>query len=80
MRKQSLSALAEIYALTVMGSEFLQEPFDVDQIIRDPLDDKPKVHKKIIPKGLKKYHYGDGFVYAINQKNADRKAKKLGYL
>lgn len=30
-------------------------------------------------KGLKKFFYGDKYVYAINKKNADRKAKNLGY-
>jgi len=30
--------------------------------------------------GLKEFKYGYGKVYAINQKNADKKAKKLGYI
>lgn len=30
-------------------------------------------------KGLNKFFYGNNYVWAINQKNADRKAKKLGY-
>jgi len=29
-------------------------------------------------KGLKKFYYGDQFIWAINKKNADKKAKKLG--
>lgn len=31
-------------------------------------------------KGLKEFHYGENNIWAINQKNADKKAKKLGYL
>lgn len=30
-----------------------------------------------LKKGLKKFEYLNGSVYALNQKNADRKAKKL---
>ena len=31
-------------------------------------------------KGLKQFSYGENSVWAINQKNADKKAKKLNYL
>jgi hypothetical protein len=30
--------------------------------------------------GLKEFFYGENSVWAINQKNADKKAKKLNYL
>lgn len=30
--------------------------------------------------GLKRFEYGSNYVYAINQRNADKKAKKLGYV
>jgi len=36
--------------------------------------------KVITPKGLKSFKYGDNEVFAINKKNADRKAKVLGYV
>jgi hypothetical protein len=36
--------------------------------------------KVITPKGLKSFKYGDKEVFAINKKNADRKAKVLGYV
>ena len=35
--------------------------------------------QKHIRNGLKLFEYQNGHVYALNQKNADRKAKKLGY-
>lgn len=41
---------------------------------------KNKKLKKIIPKGLKEFFYGENSLYALNQKNADRKARKKGYL
>lgn len=31
-------------------------------------------------KGLKKFFFGENYVWAINQKNANKKAKKLNYL
>ena len=31
-------------------------------------------------KGLKKFFYGENFVWALNQKNADRKAKNFGFI
>jgi hypothetical protein len=34
----------------------------------------------IIRSGLKRFDYGENHVYALNQKNADRKARKLGYI
>ena len=36
--------------------------------------------KTIIPKGLKEFFYSENSVYALNQKVADKKAKRKGYL
>jgi len=36
--------------------------------------------KVILPNGVKSFKYGDDEVFAINKKNADRKAKALGYI
>lgn len=36
--------------------------------------------KRFLERGLSKYFYGDSFVWAINRKNADRKAKNLGLI
>tara|TARA_R100000951_G_scaffold54402_1_gene45771 strand:- start:227 stop:451 length:225 start_codon:yes stop_codon:yes gene_type:complete len=41
---------------------------------------KKKPKKKIIHKGLKEFFYGEKVIYALNKKNADRKARKKGYL
>jgi hypothetical protein len=41
---------------------------------------KPKQVKKIIPKGVKKFLYDEIVIYAINKKNADRKAKNKGLI
>lgn len=37
-------------------------------------------HKRPIPKGLKPFEFGGEVVYAINRKNAERKAKKQGLI
>lgn len=31
-------------------------------------------------KGLKKFFYDENYVWALNQKNADRKARNLGFI
>lgn len=31
-------------------------------------------------KGLKQFFYGENYVWALNQKNADRKARNLGFV
>ena len=31
-------------------------------------------------KGLKKFFYGENYVWALNNKNADRKAKNFGFI
>jgi len=38
------------------------------------------VEQKAIENGLKRFDYPNGFVHALNKKNADKKAKKLGYI
>ena len=42
------------------------------------LNKNPK--KKIIPKGMKEFWYGDQVIYSINKKNADKKARKKGLI
>ena len=36
--------------------------------------------KQNLAKGLKKFVYGSNVIWAMNEKNADRKAKNKGYL
>jgi len=40
----------------------------------------PKPIKKIIPKGMKEFFYGTESIHALNQKNADKKARKKGLI
>lgn len=45
---------------------------------------KPKLKgenkPQVVPNGLKEFNYKQGIIYALNQKNADRKAKKLNWI
>lgn len=36
--------------------------------------------EKKLSQGLKKFYYGKSYVFALNQYNADRKAKNLGLI
>lgn len=66
------NALAMMTMLAMANEGFNQET------MKRPLNKKPK--KKIIHKGLKEFFYGENSVWALNKKNADRKARKKGYL
>jgi hypothetical protein len=35
---------------------------------------------RLLKLGHKKFYYGNNYVIALNQKNADKKARKLGYI
>lgn len=49
-----------------------------DLPIRKPI---PKAEKVAKPqKGHKEFFYGENTIWALNQTNADRKAKQLGYI
>ena len=70
--------------MLMMGAMMEAQDYGMSMDMRE---DKPKTKKpikkpikKIIPKGLKEFFYGEKVIYALNQKNADRKARKKGYL
>ena len=69
------SSLAAIFAAIAI-SQPLHSDFD---ILREP---PPKRTKEEINEhhGLKKFYFGDKIIYAINRKNANKKAKKLGLI
>jgi tRNA U38,U39,U40 pseudouridine synthase TruA len=65
--------------MMMMGSLLGQQEYNFnEETVKRPLNKKQI--KKIIPKGVKKFLYGEIVIYAINQKNADRKAKKKGLI
>lgn len=64
------------------GSGFKDQPLDSPYIGRDftPEEEFQRQEDRELSKGLKKFYYGDKYVIALNQKNADRKAKNLGLI
>ena len=68
------NALAMMTMLAMANDRFRQD------IVEEEKQHKNTPKKKIIPKGLKEFFYGQNSLYALNQKNADRKARKKGYL
>ena len=45
-----------------------------------PAQNKERVKRNMSFKGLKQFFYGEEYIWAINKKNADRKAKSAGYI
>lgn len=71
MKKQNMLGM-----LAMMAA--ISNPEDYGTFEQEKKIKKPK--KKIAPKGLKEFFYGENSLYALNQKNADRKARNKGYL
>jgi hypothetical protein len=47
--------------------------------VLSPAQTKERVKREIQFKGLNQFFYGEEYVWALNKKNADRKAKSLGF-
>lgn len=45
-----------------------------------PEKNPKEFENRMLQKGLNKFYYGDNFLFALNQKNADRKARKKGWI
>ena len=61
-----------------------RNPIDVSETKETKEEKKERLLKfeeeKKLKRGLKKFFYGEKFVWAINKKNADRKAKNKGLI
>lgn len=78
MKMKNAYALASIFA-AMSGVSFANEMGFGRQ--NHTVKTQPKKPKQIIiHKGHKAFNYGEKTLYALNQKNADKKAKKLGYI
>ena len=66
--------------MLMMGAMMEHQDYGMSMGMREDKPKTKKPKKKIIPKGLKEFFYGENSLYALNQKNADRKARKKGYL
>ena len=71
-----------MYGLAAVMSDHVYSDA-INELTEDGIKPKkinPKHFKKIIPKGLTQFFYGDNSLYSLNQKNADRKAKNKHWL
>ena len=73
-------------ALAAMEANYMKESYDPPRPETDKekelREGKEKLRKleKSLSKGLKQFHYRENSLFALNQKNADRKAKKKGWI
>jgi len=72
MKQQNALAMMTMLA---MSNDAFRDDMIAEEKVR-----KNKPIKTIIPKGLKEFFYSENSVYALNQKVADKKAKRKGYL
>lgn len=63
------------YEMTIGEIEYFNKPF-----ISKPTTTSMSDDMKMIKKGLTKFHYGDNIIWSLNQKNADKKAIKKGWV
>lgn len=70
-----LSAANGMYGSKIVDNELTEEEIE---LLKKKFEDKQEQLK--INQGLSKFWYGSNYVWARNQKNADRKAKNNGYL
>jgi len=80
MRTSTINKLAMMYGLmAVAGTDIFNSHRELPET--DIKKMKPiKPIKKIIPKNHTEFFYGLNSVFALNRKNADKKAKSKGYL
>jgi len=60
------------------GGNHYTEPFETEKEKEERLQNAEITIKKA--NGLKQYFYGENSVWAINQKNADKKARKNSWI
>ena len=79
-----IKSLLALYGAMALSSEFdLHNPeYKLTEEKKEQLKAiaEQKKIERLKNKGLKEYFYGENVIYAINKKNADRKAKRKGYL
>ena len=79
MNKKQKSLLSLFYAIAISSGH--EKPVDNSDVIEarnkvKPISEEDKNKRR----GLSKFYYGENFVWALNQENADIKASKRGYL
>lgn len=73
-----LSTLALVFSETPKSNREYIEPKETDEERKDRMFKAEIENKKT--KGLKEFFYGENSLFALNKKNADRKAKSNGWI
>lgn len=82
MKKQSaaIMALGLAAMLAESNTGHYERPEPRMKKEKDFIVTEDKREQLLLKKGLKKFYYKLEYVIALNQKSADKKAKKLGYI
>lgn len=83
MKKQNmLGMLAMMAAMASMEANGCSEKSNYRELTDEELKAiaEKKRLERLKKQGVSEYFYGENVIYARNQKNADRKARKKGYL
>jgi len=78
MKMNKASKMAMMHGLfATMGNDVYGDAVNelTDEGIRHKKRKQIKQVKKVIPKGLTEFFYGEKVIHALNKKNADRKAR-----
>jgi hypothetical protein len=83
--KSKLGMLAMMAAMASMGETGYSERSEYRQLTDGEKAELKAIAEKkrlerLKQKGVNEYFYGQNVIYARNQKNADKKARKKGYL
>jgi len=73
-------AMFGMLAMMAMASEVMEGEERTEIVAKPNYTDSLTDQEKAQRKGLKPFKYGNDTVYALNQKTADKKARKLGYI
>ena len=80
--RRSAGAFAMMAAMASLSEHDYTERKESNRLTDEDKMKLKEIHKnkRLKKKGLNEYFYEDNVVYALNQKNADRKAKNKGFL
>lgn len=76
-KMKNLALAYAMLAVAAENSNYGVREFSKSEYVKDLQEQE---EKQMLAKGLKKFYFGDNFVWSINQKNADRKARSLNWL
>ena len=83
--KSKLGLFAMMAAMASMGDNSYYERSEYRELTDEEKEELKAIAEKkrlerLKKQGVNEYFYGQNVIYARNQKNADRKAKRKGYL